>query len=81
MPAIIRPYVGRVLAAWIAAASGWAANEIGVEISPDEQALIFNAAMGVGFTVYAIAHRAIDSKLNPADAAKPSVAEASSETQ
>jgi hypothetical protein len=79
MPAIFRPYVARVLSAWIAAASGWAASVIGVEVSADEQALIFNAAMGIGLTVYAVAHRLIDSKLNPADAASPSVADASAQ--
>jgi hypothetical protein len=76
MPAILRPYLARILAAWIAAASGWAASAIGVEVTPEEQMAIFNAALGVGLTVYAVAHRLIDSRLNPADAASPSVAEA-----
>jgi hypothetical protein len=76
MPAILRPYLARLLAAWIAAASGWVASTVGVEISPDEQMAIFNAALGVGLTVYAVAHRLIDSRLNPADAASPTVAEA-----
>jgi hypothetical protein len=79
MPAIIRPYLARVLAAWIAAASGWASNVIGVEVTADDQALIFNAAMGVALTVYAVAHRALDSRLNPSDSASPSMAEQSAD--
>ena len=80
MPAILRPLLARILAAWMAALSGWAATEVGVEITADEQGALVNVAIGVAFTVYAIVHRLIDATLNPADAAKPSMAEQSSET-
>jgi hypothetical protein len=75
MMTAIRPYLARVLAAWIAAAAGWVSGQVGVEITPDEQLAIFNAILGVTLTVYAVAHRLLDARLNPSDAASPSMAE------
>jgi len=76
---LLRPFVGRVIAAWIAALSGWLASTVGVEIAPEDQAAVINAGVGIALTVYAVLHRMIDARINPRDAASPTVAAADHE--
>jgi len=76
MPAFLRPILARLIAAWVAALSGWLSATVGIDLAPDEQVAVINAGLGLALTVYALVHRAIDARINPRDAAAPSVAAA-----
>lgn len=72
MSELLRPYLSRILApvfVWIA---GWIASKLHIIISPDQisamtEFVVILILVGVG-------HKAIDSKINPVDAARVSTA-------
>jgi hypothetical protein len=73
----LAPYLPRIIAAAIAAFAGTSAAH-GIEIDPEQQ-----EALGNFFTlvIYAVAHKLISRKANPADAATTTLAVAGKSEQ
>lgn len=67
MPDWIRPYFSRILGPVIVYFVGWLANRFGVIVT-DDQLRVFSELL-VALIFAGIAHKAIDSKVNPHDTA------------
>lgn len=71
----IRPFLSRIIAAGVASLAGLVAGKLGFEISTEDQAALASSlATFVTLVIYALAHRLIDKKANPGDAAAVSIA-------
>jgi small basic protein len=70
----IRPFLSRIIAGWIAALIVFLNAKFGVTLDGDTQAAILTLGLGLFSTIYSIAHRLIDKKLNPGDAASSHLA-------
>lgn len=73
----LRPFVSRVAAAGVGVGLGWVATKTGVTVNTPEiagQLTTFITLAG-----YAVAHRVIDKKVNPGDAASSHLAVAESQ--
>lgn len=79
MPEFLRPILARLIGAAVGALASWLVLKVNVELSHEDQvqisaglmaatAFIFNA-------VYAVTHKAVNSKINPPDAATKELAE------
>lgn len=73
MSDFLRPILARVLGAWIAAGCLWLAVHYNITIAPDEQSKVIEGGiivlLAIFNTLYALIHKAISTKTNPADAA------------
>jgi hypothetical protein len=74
MPAFLRPILARLIASVIAAFAAWLNNKYGVTLDAETTSGLVAVMLGSFGIVYAVAHRVIDAKVNPTDAASPSVA-------
>jgi hypothetical protein len=85
MPDFLRPVVARIAGALVAALVTWLASKYGVVIPEEAKGQLTEgtvAAMMTLFTVvYALVHKAVSVKTNPADAASPSLAEEGKDLQ
>lgn len=74
---VLRPVLARVAAALIGAAAAWLAAK-GVELDAETQAQLIEGIVGLMLAVfgvvYAVAHKMINARLNPADTATPALA-------
>jgi hypothetical protein len=74
MIAFVTAWIGRLLAAWIAGFFGWLMVRYGIAVPDAAQTKLVEAIVGVvipiAISLYAIVHKLIDAKVNPADAAK-----------
>lgn len=81
----MRAIIGRVAAAIVAAALTWVAGVAGIEVTQETAATLTEAVtlLGMGlFTImYAVGHRLIDRRINPADAASPAAIQAGQDAQ
>lgn len=70
----MRPYISRIAAALVATLLTWLAGRFGVEVSADVRASLVETVtlLGLGLwgLLYAIGHRLIDRRVNPADVAR-----------
>lgn len=75
---LIRPVLARVVASLMAAFFAWLAVRWGVTIDADTQAETIEAAIGLMLAVfgvvYALVHKALNARFNPADTATPALA-------
>jgi hypothetical protein len=74
MPAFLRPILARLIASVIAAFAAWLNNKYGVTLDAETTSGLVAVMLGSFGIVYALAHRLIDAKVNPTDAASPAVA-------
>lgn len=79
MLAFIRVFLSRVLAPLIASFAAWVAVRFGVDIDAANQQQLIESiivwVLTIFTVVYGIAHKLIDRKLNPGDAASTTLAE------
>lgn len=73
MKGFITAWLGRVIATGVAVAAGWVLNKTGIAIDAETQTKAVEVVVGVMLAVYAVAHKLVDAKLNPTDAAAPDV--------
>lgn len=71
-----KPYIARVAASLVAGLVAWLASKYGVIVPDEAKGQLTQAAVAVMMVVwgivYAITHKAVNTKVNPTDAAKPS---------
>lgn len=81
MLTFLRPILARLLAAWIAAGCGWLLLRFGLTIDADTQTHFVEALIGVilplFLSLYAVAHKLLNQRLNPGDTASAPLAEKS----
>jgi hypothetical protein len=70
----LRPYISRIIAGWVAALVVYLNTKYGISLDGDTQAAILTVSLGIFTTIYSIAHRLIDKKVNPGDAASSHLA-------
>lgn len=71
----LRPYIARILAAAIAAGIGALATKLGIDAtSVDQTALATSVGSFLTLVIYAVVHKLIDKKVNPADSASTHLA-------
>jgi hypothetical protein len=75
-----RPMLSRVIGAWVAALAVWLSAKAGFVLDDNAQEQIIAGGVAVALavfqTVYALAHRTIDKRVNPGDAASSHLAAA-----
>lgn len=75
----LRPVLGRVIASIIASVAAWLTGKYGFDLDETAQRQITDgvlaALLAVWGVVYALTHKAVSAKTNPADAATPKLAE------
>ncbi len=79
MPTFLRPIAARLAGVVVALLATWLASKFGVIIPEDTKGQITESTvvliMAVFTTIYALVHKAVSVKTNPADAASPSMAQ------
>jgi hypothetical protein len=75
MQTALRPIISRILASAIAALGVWLSTKYGITLDADTADGLLAVALFFFGLVYSIVHKVIDSKINPADAAKPDTVE------
>jgi hypothetical protein len=72
---MMRALISRIAAVAVGAVAMWLAAALGVQVTPDAVAVLTEGVtllgMGLWLTVYAVAHKLIDRRVNPLDAAAP----------
>ena len=71
---ILRPYLARVFASVAAGVALWAGEHFGVNLLPEHVEAISAFLMTLALIVYGVVHKAINSRVNPTDAAKVDMA-------
>lgn len=78
MISFLRPIIGRLVAAWVAGLCTWLAVRFGVVIPEEAQTRMIESlvmwVIPILLTIYSLAHKLINSKVNPGDAATPKMA-------
>ncbi len=67
----LRPFVSRVVGAFVGALAGILSTKLGIQVDPSTQASITTAVV-VG--AYGVAHKALDKRINPTDSASKRLA-------
>lgn len=77
---LFRPVLGRIVGSLVAALATWLEARFGWKLDPASQAQLSAGILVTLMTtfsiVYALVHKAVSAKVNPADAATPAMAEA-----
>lgn len=77
MPDVLRPIAARLAGIIVGALAAWLASKFGLVLSADDrQALVDGiiALLAIFVGAYALTHKAVSVKTNPADAASPTLA-------
>lgn len=77
MPDQLRPYISRLVAAAMLWLTSWIGTQFGITVAEEIQRYIVELV--VVLIIYSITHKAVDSKVNPVDAARTSTAKAHSD--
>lgn len=79
MPDFLRPVLARIAGALVGAVVTWLAAHFGIVVPEGAQVNLSESAVIIMMTlfsiVYALVHKAISAKTNPADAATPTLAD------
>lgn len=71
----LRPILGRLIGSVVGAGAGWVASKWGTVVDANGVQQVTDAgvtlALGAFGIVYALVHKAVSAKINPADAATP----------
>ena len=71
----LRPYLSRILSAALAAGIGALVTKLGIDTTSVDQAQLAGAlGTFLSLVIYALGHKAIDKKVNPADTASKHLA-------
>jgi len=73
MPDSLRPILARLIAILVAALATWLSQKFGVKLTDQDQQQLVELV--IFMLVYALTHKGISSKTNPADAATTALAQ------
>lgn len=81
----LRPILARLIGSLVAALATWLATRWGIQLDEGARgqltAGLLSVALGVFGVVYSLVHRAVSTRVNPADAATPALAEKGKQEQ
>lgn len=77
MPEAWRPIIGRLVAALVGSVAAWIEGRWGFKLDEDSRITLVNfiVMLGTWGVTYALTHKAVNAKVNPADASTSKLAE------